>query len=284
MNFRTMTTADIAFGMRLKAQNHWNQLEDDWQRQLDLEPDGCFVAEVRGVPVGTACCCVFDSVAWINMVLVDRDQRGQGVGTSMMRHVLQYLDERGIVSIRLDATVLGQPVYAKLGFTGDFTLERYEGILPSAPATGVMGEEGTAIEPLTEADLSALFEFDQFITSTRRAELLRHLFTQHPKHAFKHTTHGQLDGYCLARPGSNAWQIGPIQASPPAGRALLLQAAVHFAGQPVYLDAPTANAEANAVVQALGLTVQRSFLRMTRGRKVAERLDHFWSSFGPEKG
>jgi GNAT superfamily N-acetyltransferase len=153
MNIRTMTASDIPFGMRLKAQNDWNQLEADWQRQLHLEPDGNFVAELGGVPVGTACCCVFDAVAWINMVLVDRDQRGQGIGTMLMRHVLHYLDERGIPSIRLDATALGQPVYEKLGFSGDFTLERYEGILPA-------GIVETSIMPLTQTDLPALIDFD----------------------------------------------------------------------------------------------------------------------------
>jgi GNAT superfamily N-acetyltransferase len=277
MHIRTMTSADIPLGMRLKAQNHWNQLEADWQRQLDLEPHGCFVAELGGVPVGTACCCVFDSVAWINMVLVDRELRGQGVGTALMRHVLHYLDEHGIASIRLDATALGQPVYAKLGFTGDFTLERYEGVFPA-------GVVETSITPLTQTDIPALIDFDQSNTNTRRGKLLQHLFAAHPESAFKHITHDHLDGYSLARPGSNAWQLGPIQGSAQAGHALLLDAAARFAGQRVYLDVPTANTDASAIVQSLGLSVQRSFLRMTRGRKVEERLDHFWSSFGPEKG
>src|SRR5947208_15748616 len=111
MNIRTMTDADIPFGLSLSAQNQWNQLDADWRRQLDLEPTGCFLAVRDGTPIGTACCCVFGDIAWINLVLVDRAQRGQGVGAALMRHVVQHLDERGIASIRLDATQLGQPIY-----------------------------------------------------------------------------------------------------------------------------------------------------------------------------
>jgi GNAT superfamily N-acetyltransferase len=280
MNIRKMTAADIPFGMRLKAQNNWNQIEADWHRQLAIEPDGCFIAD----HAGTACCCAFDDVAWINMVLVDRGQRGRGVGTALMRHVLQYLDNRNVPCIRLDATALGQPVYAKLGFVDDFALDRYEGILPSPSGRGAGGEGSRDILPITPTDLPELAAFDRAVTKASRAKLLQHIFDNVPECSYKYVSHGQLEGYCMARPGSNAWQLGPIQGSPKAGRALLLNAASRFAGQRVYLDVPTVNTEAITLAQSLDLTVQRSFLRMTRGCRMEERLDLFWTSFGPEKG
>ena len=129
MFIRRMTAADVPFGLRLCAQNRWNQLGADWQRQFDLEPDGCFIA-VEGEPVGTACCCVFGNVAWINLVLVEQAQRGRGFCSALMRHVVQYLDERGIASLRLDATPLGQPVYEKLGFTAGIHAGTLRGHFP----------------------------------------------------------------------------------------------------------------------------------------------------------
>src|SRR6202034_3510140 len=95
------------------------------------EPDGCFLAIDDGQPVGTACGCVFGEVAWINMVLVDEAQRGNGFGTALMRYVVEHLDERGVASIRLDATPLGRPVYEKLGFVGAFQLTRFAGVFPT---------------------------------------------------------------------------------------------------------------------------------------------------------
>jgi GNAT superfamily N-acetyltransferase len=129
LRIRLMNVTDIPFGMRLKAQNNWNQLEADWRRQLALNPDSAFVAEWDGQPAGTACACVFERIAWINLVLVDQALRGRGIGTALMRHVVQYLDHRGMQTIRLDATPMGQPVYEKLGFVGEFALARYQGIL-----------------------------------------------------------------------------------------------------------------------------------------------------------
>jgi GNAT superfamily N-acetyltransferase len=278
MRIRRLLASDIAFGQQLRTENHWNQLDADWQRQLYLESEGCFLAEVDGQPVATACACIFGDVGWISMVFVDRLHRGRGIGTAMLRHVLRYLDERGTESIRLDATPLGQPLYEKLGFVGEITLSRFAGVMPT------LSDAVPSIEPLAEGDLPAVFELDESVTQTRREKLLRHLYEAHPDNWREYTVGGRLDGYCFARPGANAWQIGPIQGSPEAGRRLLLNAARRFAGRPVYLDLPTDHAEAVALAQSLGLTEQRKFLRMGRGRRVTENLAMFWSSFGPEKG
>src|SRR5215470_13964397 len=103
-----MTVDDIPLGMRLKEQAGWNQTEADWRRFLDLEPEGCFVAELDSVPAGTTLTCTFGPVAWIAMVLVDAALRGRGIGKALMVHALDFLDRRGVRTVRLDATPLGQ--------------------------------------------------------------------------------------------------------------------------------------------------------------------------------
>lgn len=288
MEIRTMTAADIPFAMRLKAQNNWNQLEADWRRQLELEPSGCFVAENDGTPIGTACACVFGDVAWINFVLVDQAQRGKGIGTALMKHVVQYLDDRGVATIRLDATPLGQPVYEKLGFVGEFTLERYEGFLPKKDADLKLpgNRRSGRVTPLRAEDLPAVLALDESVTATRREKLLRHVYESVPENGLKYAPEGELKGYCMFRPGSNAWQIGPVQGSVGAGLHMLSIVKRELAGERVYIDVPRSHEVAVIVAQSLGLNLQRPFLRMSRGKSLADRehLHLFWSSFGPEKG
>ena len=124
LHIRTMTNDDVPLGMHLRDQAGFNQTEADWRRFLDLEPDGCFVAELDGEPVGTVTNCVFDRVGWIAMLLVDRGVRGRGIGTRLTEHALAYLDARGVFSVRLDATPRGRPVYEKLGFAAEYELAR----------------------------------------------------------------------------------------------------------------------------------------------------------------
>jgi len=277
MLIRKMTSADIPLGMRLKAENGWNQLEADWRRQLDLEPDGGLVAEIDGQGVGTACACVFGDIAWISMVLVDKAVRGQGIGSALMQHVVQHLDERGVATIRLDATPLGRPVYEKLGFLGDFGLTRYEGMMKTT-------ETVAGVLPMFAGDLPAVCELDETVTKTGREKLLRHLFEAMPGQMRKYVAANRLQGFCLCRPGAHGWQIGPLVGEPDAGRALLIDAAKRFTGQRVYADVPVDHPWAGNLVKSLGLKVQRPFLRMSRGKRMREDLLRLWASGGPEKG
>lgn len=276
---RTMTLADLPLGMRLKEQAGWNQTELDWRRMLALEPTGCFVAELDGTPVGTTCACTFGPVAWVAMVLVEQSVRGRGVGKALMRHALDYLDGRGIRSVRLDATPLGQPLYEKLGFVVQFQLARYEGTLRpnnSPPPQGVM--------PAGRNDLPALVALDRAATATDRQKLLLRLYDEHPQAVRLSRSAGGIDGFLMARPGARATMLGPCIASPAAGPLLLADAWRRFAGHPVYVDVPLENAAAVRSAEEQGLTVQRGLVRMCRGQPVRERAELLWTSSGPELG
>src|SRR5215831_10415209 len=117
-----MSTADLPLGIRLGQQAGWNQTPADWQRFLDLQPDGCFVGLWDGLPVSTITTFLFGKTAWIAMVLVEASHRGRGIATALLEHTLSLVDGSGIRVVRLDATPLGLPVYARLGFVEQFRL------------------------------------------------------------------------------------------------------------------------------------------------------------------
>jgi GNAT superfamily N-acetyltransferase len=274
---RAMTAADLPLGMRLKQQAGWNQTEADWRRFLDLEPDGCFVAELDGRPVGTSTTCVFGPVAWVAMVLVEETVRGRGVGTALTAHALAFLDGRGVRSVRLDATPLGRPVYENLGFVAEYQLARSEGTLPGGP-------EVPGVEPARPEDLNELFDLDRAVTATDRRNMLARLFRERPESVRVVRRGGRVEGFLTARPGSRALMLGPCLASAEAGPLLFADACRRYAGKYVYIDIPLANSAAVALAGAAGLGVQRHLLRMGRGPTVRERLAELWASSGPEKG
>jgi GNAT superfamily N-acetyltransferase len=278
IHIRRMTAADIPAGMKLKEQNLWNTTPEDWQRQLDLEPDGCFAAEADGQVVGTACACVFDSVAWVNLVLVGEVHRGRGIGTSLMRTVLAWLDDLAVPSIRLDATPLGRPIYEKLGFAAEYELTRYEGTIPAALPAG-------AIEAVTMADVADLAELsrlDQRVTSTNRDKLIRYLYQQ--LNLFVARRSEEIVAYAAFRPGSRARHIGPCLGEAAGCRQLIGTLCQLLRCDVVFMDVPVDHAEANGLAASIGLTPQRRLTRMGRGARIHELLDQYWCSFGPEKG
>jgi GNAT superfamily N-acetyltransferase len=136
---RRMTAADLDFADHLRALVGWNQTKADWLRFLAAEPEGCFVADLDGAPVGTATTIRYGSdLAWIGMVLVLPEHRKQGVGRALLRHCLQFLRNSGVSRIRLDATPQGRPVYEALGFRPEFDLNRWEG------STGSLARDNAA--------------------------------------------------------------------------------------------------------------------------------------------
>jgi ribosomal protein S18 acetylase RimI-like enzyme len=277
LRIRPMTMSDVAWGMRLKHAAGWNQTEADWLRYLDLQPDGCFVAEVRGEALGTLTTCLFGSVAWIAMVLVEARARRCGIGTALMRHALAFLEQRKVRTVRLDATPLGQPIYEKLGFTAEYSVTRYADTPSSRPPV-------PGIVPLTPELWSGVLILDHVVTGANRENFLRHLFTEHHD-AVRVVTRGkEVVGFVAGRPGSEAVHIGPCVARAESGPRLLADAFHRYAGQRVYLDIPTPNKAAVAAAEAEGFAVQRHLLRMRRGDAVREDLGSLWLSSGPEKG
>ena len=278
LHIRTMNVDDVPLGCRLNEASGWNQVASDWLRLLALEPEGCFVAEWDGQPVGTTCVTRFDTLAWISMVLVDAAHRGRGIGTDLMRHALAWLDRRGIATVRLDATALGRPVYEKLGFVGEYELARWAG-------TAAGGELRAEIILAADAQLTAIIALDEQATATQRGPLLARLFDEGRDAMRVAGLRGQITGFSGLRVGGRARQIGPVIARDEvSGIALLDAAFVDHQGQAVFLDVPLSNRPAMQWAEKRGLRIQRQFLRMVYGRPVADRPEQIWASFGPEKG
>ena len=278
LRIRGMTIADIPLGMRLKEQSGWNQVEGDWRRLLDLQPDGCFVAELDGVSVGTVTTCRFGLVAWVAMMLVDKSFRSHGIGRALMCRALDELDSAGIRTIRLDATQLGSPLYESLDFVAEAVFARYVGVLPPA-------DEPPRLNEMRASEVvGGLSALDLHVTGTDRGRLLHRLADEYPDSLRVAFEGGEIAGFLLARPGSKARRIGPCIAGERAGPLLLDDARRMYAGEEVTIDSPIANAPAGALAESWGLRVSGLLTRMGRGLPVKEDLNRLWASAGPEKG
>jgi GNAT superfamily N-acetyltransferase len=283
LRIRTMAVADLPVAMRLKEQAGWNQVEADWWRLIAMQPDGCFVAELDGAVVGTTVACVFDSVAWLAMVLVEATVRGRGIGSALVEHALAYADGRSVKTVRLDATPLGQPLYEKQGFVAQFKLTRYAG----APQSGErFPHEKEEVELAADGmeSFDEITVLDRSVTNINRARYLRRLFDENPSEVRVARRSGELAGYLLSRPGSNAVQIGPCIAVGVAGELLLADAAHRLVGQRVYLDVPTLNDAAVRTAERFQFEPQRQLTRMYRGIEVVENAMQLWASSGPALG
>jgi len=258
-----MTEADIEFGMRLKTAARWNQLPADWRRLIHLEPEGCFVLESNGVPVGTVTTTLYEKrLAWIGMVLVSPDARRKGYGTQLLKAAMRYCEGQHVDVIKLDATALGKELYDTLGYLDEYGLKRVQG----------QGSRQTfqSVHAMRPADLWEVIQLDIGFFGVSRQRLLEKLYEENPTLSFvAHTPDSsEIIGYLFARPGENAFQIGPWISKEPAAAEQLFRVSLNaLSGQPLFLDIlHQVNPDAETMVTKYGFTTQREFVRMFYGK------------------
>ncbi len=251
---RLMTREDIPAGMRLKTAAGWNQTTQDWDNVLAVEPEGCWVYEIDGVVVGsTTAVCFGQDLAWIGMVLVLPEYRGQGIARKLMQHALKYLEERGVRCAKLDATDMGRPLYEQLGFVHELVIERWAG-------TASEKADRQNPVPVPIDDLTTIGTLDRSAFDAQRTGLLRRLIKTFPEDAAF-----LPGGYVMGRPGENEYFLGPCVAeSENDARRLVEHFLDRHAGKRVFWDLLPANEQAVSLARSLGFEPRRKLSRMAR--------------------
>lgn len=282
--FRDLTRGDLEAGMRLSAAAGWNQTRRDWE--LLLAPPAVFRGALDGdAPEGervTGCAGAVvygNDLAWVCMVLVDPAFRGRGLGSELVRQVLERLG--GIARVGLDATPQGRAVYERLGFTAGPGLVRT--VAEPRPESEKAGPPSTA-RPLREEDLDHLLAWDREVFTADRSRVLRFAFATAPEYAWALEGNGELEGYCLGRRGRNADQIGPVVARSAAAAVELVEAArSRHPDRRFFMDVD-ATGEARLALAERGFTEQRPFTRMYRGLSSPAAPAGLVAILGPEFG
>ncbi|MFC1574207.1 GNAT family N-acetyltransferase [Candidatus Latescibacterota bacterium] len=279
MTIRHMLGSDIREGMRLKNAAGWNQTPQDWELYLSLSPKGCFVAEFCGTVVGTVTTVVYEGgVSWIGMMLVDPEYRRKGIATRLMRKAVDQL--KGCETVKLDATLLGKKVYENLGFKEEFTLYR---LITNSVR---LAKKATAVLPVSEDDFSTITEMDKDVFGAGRMAVLKPLMLNNPGMAVKCCRNEVLSGYCMGRPGTRYYQIGPISAISPKDAFGLAEAALsNLPGQAAVIDVPAYQQDFLEWIQSNGFEIQRELIRMYHGSNLSPGLKKkVFAICGPEMG
>jgi len=284
MRLRAMTMADIPAGLLLNQSAGWNQTAADWERFLKASPEGCFVAEVHRHVCGTVTTISYENrFAWVGMVLVDPQQRNQGIGTKLLETAIQHLDDRTIATIKLDATPQGRPLYEKMGFVAEYEIERWtlRRTMTDLSAAGPSREEilsGSFPDSIVETDREAF--------GADRSYLLKSLHRNAPDFTMEIDDSDVLQGYTLGRRGLFADHLGPWIARNNSAARLLLEAfLVRSTRKTLVVDCVEANSAALGLLASYGFTYSRLLTRMYRGPNTYPgRPDMLCAILGPEFG
>jgi len=163
IEFRTFGPEHIEGAVALSRQENWPHRPQDWQMALQLS-SGAVALDNHGRVTGTLLVTPYGAdCATISMVIVDRNQRGKGLGRRLMERAFALAGDR---PLRLTATADGIPLYEKLGFVPSGRILQHQGKVAELGTPG--GVEATGTDDLPEikamdrdaygADRSALID------------------------------------------------------------------------------------------------------------------------------
>ncbi len=273
-------STDIASAMQLVEAAGWNQTPNDWSRVIDNQPDGCFAARSNDQLVGTVTSTAYArKLAWIGMMLVHPDQRRQGIGQLLMERVLTYLQSQEIETIKLDATPAGKPLYEKLGFTEQFTFQRW--IRPALttsfePRAIDVTTDHTTQNPLDDRKLA---ELDRLAFGTDRASWIGVVARTAVRII------ALPEGYGMLRSGRTSHYIGPMVASNiDTARAIVTSLMQSIEG-PILWDVVFTDPSRHQLATDLGFRPLRDLTRMVYGGDhLQPRMDLQWAICDPASG
>jgi GNAT superfamily N-acetyltransferase len=133
-----------------------------------LEPDFIFPfkAVIDDVLVGTGTAILHEKTGWLSTIITHNEYRNQGIGKRITEHLLEFLQQQNCDYIYLIATILGEPVYRKLGFITESRYNLYKEInLQNLTISD-------NVTPYKSAYKQVIFELDKIISGEGRSQHL----------------------------------------------------------------------------------------------------------------
>ena len=280
---RPLKAEDLQLALRLSNAEGWNQTAEDWKLMI-MDPRNICMAVVKGDRlIATATAVNYNGeVAWIGMVLVDRDHRGQGLSKLLLFNLLERL--KSLSSIKLDATPAGQAVYKKFNFKDEFLIHRLTA--KSINGEGLTLQDGNAIVPMENHQLPEIVDLDASVFGMKRGPLIKYLWHSSPQTAFVIMRNGKVVGFSLGRKGTRFHQVGPVMAfSAQDAMQLILNCIKNLPGQPLVIDILATWHELQQRLETIGFVQQRYFVRMYRYKNpFPGTVKNHYLICGPEFG
>ncbi len=274
LQIRIMTATDLELALDWAAAEGWNPGIHDGEAFRGADLEGFLIGEIEGEPIGSVSAVRYgERFGFLGFYIVKPERRGQGYGIQLWRAGLEHLQGR---VLGLDGVIPQIDNYRKFDFQISHRHIRHQG-------TGQVGERDPAAVPLTEIPWEQLQEYDRDHFGYARPAFLEAWIRLNWGYAWVES--GELQGYGVIRACREGFKIGPLFAdSPQIADRLFQTLRITAADQPVYLDIPDRNLEAQALVQCYGMQPVFECARMYAGEPPQVNLQQIYGVTSLELG
>ena len=259
------------------AAEGWNPGLHDAECFFAADPQGFFVGEVAGSPVGCISAVAYGTeFGFIGFYIVRSEFRGKGYGVKLWQAAMRYLGSR---NIGLDGVVAQQANYQKSGFRLAYRNIRYGAsrleALQSAPG----------LVPLAQLPFETLAAYDRTMFGFERQAFLRCWISRPQVCAMGMLRQDRLVGYSVLRECREGYKIGPLFADgPDVAEALLAGVTSKRQTGPFFLDTPEVNPQAVRLAERAGMKPVFETARMYTNEPPVMPLDKLFGVTSFELG
>lgn len=260
---RRMNRKDVGLAMEWAAREGWNPGLTDGECFYDTDPNGFFLGELSGEPVGCVSAVAYDDTfGFIGLYIVRPEYRGKGYGIRLWDAAMGSLGDR---NVGLDGVLAQQGNYERSGFRLAYKNLRYKGI--------IRGKVSDRIVKLDKVPFDDLVSYDSGVFPAARPGFLKCWIAQPRAAAYGYLDGGALAGYGVIRECGTGYKIGPLFSdSEEAAEGLLNALASKAPDEPIYLDVPELNAAAISMAMKQGMEVIFETVRMYTKKPYLSQL------------
>ena len=243
---RPMRRPELDIAIDWAAGEGWNPGLCDGDPFFSADPEGFFIGEFGGNPVGSISAVAYgDLFGFIGFFVLCPEHRHRGWGVRLGEAAIARLGDR---NIGIDGVIERQPDYERSGFICAYRNARYEGV--GAPHAGAA--EGTI--DLREIPFAELSAFDGRFFPAPREKFLRGWISMPNACGAAIVRGGKLAGYGVLRSCRRGRKIGPLFAEDVVCAGRIFDAlSARCPGEPIFLDVPVPNDAAVELVRRRGM-------------------------------
>ncbi len=269
-----MMTRDISAAIKLTNSEQWGFGARDFRRMHRLQPRGCFVAVDDGRLSGLTTTVSYGrELGWIGNVVVDKNHRRIGTGSSLVKAAIAYLTRSRVRRIGLNSFPENESMYERLGFE---TVDQFATL---STARGSLERTRRKLE----IPFSQIARADRSAFCADRRKLLRCLLRDFPR-SWAWTYRGtELSGYAVVKRYRGSSEIGPAicQENDRDTAIELLRSSLTLTTRwPLELSVPRSNKVFLEAARRTGFRVLRKGLVMSLTRLMRVKIASEVLGFG----
>ena len=271
-----MRREEVEFAVEMAAGEGWNPGIHDGEIFYETDPDGFFIAEIEGKPIGCASAVAYDdSFGFLGLYVVKPEFREKGVGVKLTEKCLEHLGNR---NIGLDGVVENEKKYQEImKFKSFYSNLRFEG------RGG--GEIPDGLVKISAVPFESLLEYDREMFPAPRTTFLEKWIKQLDSYAFAAVEAGKLKGYGVIRKCQQGYKIGPLFADDlKTAENIFLALKASVPDEAIYLDVPEPNKKAMEIAKKYRMTVMFKTIRMYSREEPEIKLEKVYGVTSFELG